>query len=395
MRNGNEKFSGMTEEQIDRVLELFDLATLNLNKQVRKDSYNLKPIDALLYLQKLQEELAAKQTTQQSIAVEPAPAVNNETNTNTQTEVNSRNYEMTEEEINDILQRLRNAKKFSVLKKKAIAEMTEYYGNAGADINQQFRNAKTVEQILETLSGDERTKFLDFINNTVEGKYLATLTPEEIYAFSLYSTENYKVINSGIRHDHMFDKVDGIEIKQIRDWLDSALSKYEPLSEDLRLYRGMRLNYFTSSSKEFSTIFKDVHPDDLDAIYPIMKTLVGRTLDDLAYASTSPAYNTSFAKRVDMPIVLEILAKKGTQPGAYINQVSKFYDQENEFLLKRGTSLRIVEVEEPDLDSNDNRKLVIKCEIVDNSAQDAESLILDQAAPLDIPPFENILPIRK
>ena len=88
----------------------------------------------------------------------------------------------------------------------------------------------------------------------------------------------------------------------------------------------------------------------------------GKNFSDLGYMSTSPAYSASFAKYEAYPIVLDIIADKGT-PGAYINQISRFYNTENEFLLNRGTVLQMVEVLTPQKDVNGLRKIIIKCVI--------------------------------
>ena len=60
-------------------------------------------------------------------------------------------------------------------------------------------------------------------------------------------------------------------------------------------------------------------------------------------------------------IVLEIVAEEGT-PGAYINQVSQFYNQENEFLLAAGTKLEMVEVHQPTV-IDGQEKIIITCRV--------------------------------
>ena len=50
--------------------------------------------------------------------------------------------------------------------------------------------------------------------------------------------------------------------------------------------------------------------------------------------------------------------------GAYINQISGFYNLENELLLARDTTLRITEILPPAVDTNGNDKIVVKCVII-------------------------------
>jgi len=87
--------------------------------------------------------------------------------------------------------------------------------------------------------------------------------------------------------------------------------------------------------------------------------------------STSPSYDCSFAKYQSYEVVFKIKAPAGTT-GAYVNQLSDFYNTENEFLLGRGQELMIENVSKQNIDGVE--KIVIDAIVVNNIAADLSTM---------------------
>ncbi len=249
---------------------------------------------------------------------------------------------------------------FSILLDEAKRQMSSYYGDAGKIIHDMFVHGYSVQQVLGKLSGASKASFQNFLNNTIQGRFLSRLTTDEISALRIYSSSAYSIINGQIRAKNVHGNINGFDAKKLVKNIDSAIMKYGGLEQATELYRGVNLSAFTAQSSVYAALFDGIAENDLPRISTTLETLIGKPFKDLSYVSTSPAYSTSFAKRMDCPIVLDIIAKKGT-PGAYINQISDFYNLENEFLLARNTELTIVDVSSPVKDINGLEKIIVKC----------------------------------
>lgn len=153
-----------------------------------------------------------------------------------------------------------------------------------------------------------------------------------------------------------------MDAQTLIDNMDAAIAKYGGLEAPTQLYRSVKMSAFTAQNSNYAALFNGIDANDLNRIYGVLKTLEGESFCDLGYMSTSPAYSTSFAKYDSYPIVLDIIAPKGTM-GAYINQISEFYNEENELLLARDTVLQMVEVLAPEKDMDGNVKIIVKCVI--------------------------------
>lgn len=90
--------------------------------------------------------------------------------------------------------------------------------------------------------------------------------------------------------------------------LDDGLSKAR-LPQSMKLYRAIKTN-------------GNIQPE----------SYVGKSISNKGYTSTSPLYESSFAKYDDYDTVMEIYAPKGTQ-GSYITQLSDYDSVEQEVLL--------------------------------------------------------------
>lgn len=116
--------------------------------------------------------------------------------------------------------------------------------------------------------------------------------------------------------------------------LDEGLSKSR-LPQSMKLYRAIKTN-------------GDINP----------KGYVGKNINNKGYTSTSPLYESSFAKYDDYDTVMEIYAPKGTQ-GSYMTQLSDYDNAEQEVLLNPN-DIYIVDAQEGVIDQNGRNKTVLK-----------------------------------
>lgn len=265
-------------------------------------------------------------------------------------------------EARDALNQIKSYLSFSKVFDASIKQLSDYYGDAGKFVNIMLLEGKTVKQILDEINWKDKIDFQEFLQNTREGQYLSRLSADEMRAITTYTGGSYNKINGILREKNFSGTINGINAQKFIDNIDSAIAKYGGLDEATEIYRAVGINAFKSQNSIYAALFKGIDINDLNQVYSVLKTLEGKNFSDLGYMSTSPAYSASFAKYEAYPIVLDIIADKGT-PGAYVNQISRFYNTENEFLLNRGTVLQMVEVLTPQKDVNGLRKIIIKCVI--------------------------------
>ena len=115
------------------------------------------------------------------------------------------------------------------------------------------------------------------------------------------------------------------------DNISSALSKFE-LNDNIVVFRGVNLDAFGLSGGDdmFST-----------ATEKGMKALVGTTFVDKGFMSTSAVKSAAFNSK-DARISINV--PKGKGRGAWVKPLST-YSYENEFLLQKGSGLKITKVE--------------------------------------------------
>lgn len=248
---------------------------------------------------------------------------------------------------------------FSKEFKKSIDQMATYYGDAGHNIQSKFFEGKNIQQILTELKGQDKIDFQNFLQNTREGRYLASLSDTELRAMTTYTGGAYRKINDMLRKDTISGTIEGINAQSLINDMDNAIAKFGGLDEATEVYRAVDVGAF-EKQQQYAALFKGIDQTNLKQVYSVLKVLEGKEFGDFGYMSASPGYSTSFAKYTTCPIVLDIIADKGTK-GAYINQISDYYNMENEFLLARKTSLEIIEVLAPEIDINGLEKIVVKC----------------------------------
>lgn len=115
------------------------------------------------------------------------------------------------------------------------------------------------------------------------------------------------------------------------DNISSAVSKFE-LNDNITVFRGVDLDAFglMSGDKIFSAETEKG-----------MKALVGTTFVDKGFMSTSAIKSSAFDSK-DAKISINV--PKGKGRGAWVKPLS-LYPYENEFLLQKGSGLKITKVE--------------------------------------------------
>lgn len=163
--------------------------------------------------------------------------------------------------------------------------------------------------------------------------------------------ENYELINNYMREQSLpstcapsvrkaIQSMDRFEhIDETIEALDDGLSKTK-LQDSMKLYRAMK----GESLKKITRV------EDLGE-------LKGRSFQDTGQTSTSPLYESSFAKYDTHNAVFEIYAPKGTR-GSYVTQLSDYGTAEQEVLLNPN-DLYITDVQDI-VDKNGQNKTILK-----------------------------------
>lgn len=256
-----------------------------------------------------------------------------------------------------------SSKEFSKSEESALAEMQKYFGDPGHEANLALVNGiKTAQEILEKLEGAAKEQFADFLKNTSTGKWLATLTGEEIDALTRRTLNSGMISqaesNGGINPDT------GEENPYVGP-INSALAKSPGLEENTLLYRGVYPKGFASQfgDAELIEAMDTVDQTDSNAVYSALKPFEGKTYTIVSNLPTSPGYSQASS---GSPIIMQIYAEQGVN-GAYINPISAKYNVENELLLGQGQEVIIVEVSRDNNPNTGEEQVVVKCIMPNNS----------------------------
>lgn len=142
-------------------------------------------------------------------------------------------------------------------------------------------------------------------------------------------------INSTVMHKNSLAHLD-----ETLSSLDQGLTTRLP--ESMKLTRAVKGEY----------LMRQLQPDE------DLTSLIGRRIEETGYSSTSPIYDTSFAKYDDYDVVYDIYAPKGTQ-GISITPFSSYGTAEEEVLLN-SNDLYITDVIPGIIDKNGRTKTVLK-----------------------------------
>ena len=220
-----------------------------------------------------------------------------------------------------------------------VKQMAIDYGDAREEVNKLLMDGKTADDIREILKDRPQAleEFEKFLKDTVSGQFIATLNGRKIRGIDSYSGGNLHNIQNALRKlrdnsPHMI----------IAEDISEALAGAPSLGEATLLYRGDNPKSLLHD-KTFKDLLNGYDLEDNNEVVKALQGAIGLSINDLGFVSTSPGYNTSFAGRDNKRVVFEIIAPEGTN-GAYINQISEFYNKENEYLLNYKTNQRILDV---------------------------------------------------
>ena len=136
--------------------------------------------------------------------------------------------------------------------------------------------------------------------------------------------------------------MDGCEhIDETISSLDEGLGRTN-LPKSMKVYRAVKSNYLESALS---------NGEDLNS-------LVGKTVSNNGQTSTSPLYDSSFAKYDDYDTVFEIYVPEGSR-GSYITELSAYDNSEQEILLNPN-DLYITNVQQGIIDKNGKTKNVLQ-----------------------------------
>ena len=169
-----------------------------------------------------------------------------------------------------------------------------------------------------------------------EKGFLDKLSNQQKQAINKYTGSAYREINGFLRGlRNASDIIKEITIPKLTEGLSQG-----KLNMNTILFRGADIDMFTD--------------DFVDRLMGNPQSVVGEVFKDKGFMSTSIASNSAFDKNIS----LQILAPKGTE-GVYVKEFSQF-KHENEFLLQKGTELKIVKVEM----GRDDLHYTMVCEVV-------------------------------
>lgn len=146
-----------------------------------------------------------------------------------------------------------------------------------------------------------------------------SVSTDEAKSVAFYSHTGDKQINSILRSGIADD-----DIKSYVQDLDNIISRFE-VPEDVSLYRGSNLDF----------LYREFNINNLE-------DLLGKSYIDKGYISTSIILDNAFLNK---DAVFEIKLPGGKGRGAFISSFSRHFD-ELEFLLKRNTKFKIVDIRE-------------------------------------------------
>jgi hypothetical protein len=152
----------------------------------------------------------------------------------------------------------------------------------------------------------------DSLSNSLKG----VLTEEELRSVELYTKGSFSSINKALRTDKVTPSA-ATNIKNI----DAAFAKATPLPEDIVVRR--RTNY-----KPLHDMFESGQ-------------IVGARITDKGFMSTTSSRESALLKSIKTPdINMHILVRKGKKI-VPAHTISK-HKAEREFILPRGSSLRVI-----------------------------------------------------
>ncbi len=164
--------------------------------------------------------------------------------------------------------------------------------------------------------------------------------------------ENYKITRVFLQQYRLSNKyVAAVQtfVRELDSYhhLDETLSSLDnglstSLPESMKLFRAVKGSYLKIGLQQGENL----------------TSLIGHRINEMGYSSTSPLYDTSFAKYDDYDVVFDIYVPRGTQ-GITITTFSSYGTAEQEVLLN-SNDLYIIDVIPGVIDKNGRTKTICK-----------------------------------
>ncbi len=182
-------------------------------------------------------------------------------------------------------------------------------------------------QVLQAKLVNESTKYIDSLNDLEQD------------AINIYTGSEYSSINTVLRKNIL--KEARPKIQSIIKQLDKVFKNNPKLSENIKVFR--RIDAFSLEDIFNYTIYKltnNIIDGKKELLSELKKKIINTKMVDKGYMSTTYKRG-AFGSSKD--VEFEIYLKKGNKRGIFVENYSQ-YDNEKEFLLNRGTTLRIFDV---------------------------------------------------
>lgn len=202
--------------------------------------------------------------------------------------------------------------------------------------NKNVNNKVLKESKIEYTSYSTQKELIDSEITKKGIEFVNSLSTNEFDALVYYTGSGYSSINEQLRHEEKDYKED----KQI-ELISKALKKYKS-PENIIVHRGgskRAIKDLFSSKEELNELFErcktnEITQDELN------KKLVGNIIFDKGFVSTSAYEGGKFNRDIEFHINIP----KGSNYGAYINELSEYKDTEFEYLLDSSLGMKISKV---------------------------------------------------
>ena len=203
-----------------------------------------------------------------------------------------------------------------------------------AELKAEFLNFKGMEYDSDKLFNKLMSLNIEEINELMGNpffKEFLNLSEDQFEAIKEYTGEAYRSINNGLRNSDFSNTYNN----KIVGLLDSVIGNSNGLSESQPLYRATNISALKKSNLGF--VFDGLDMSNPNQVFSALKSLQGQSLVDKGFMSTSKG---GIVFDGDVQFIID--AKKGLS-GIDLSCFSS-NPLENEFLLARGTGLKINDV---------------------------------------------------
>lgn len=215
----------------------------------------------------------------------------------------------------------------------------------GSNMILGLKRGVSKETILENINNEFINRMIEYLLNDNQIKEIKEYISNLDYSIPLH--KNYQNIREYLNQYNISNKFVAAILSYAKNLnsyyhLDKTILNLDKclqtrLPESMIVYRSVKKSFLEEQVKDSS--------------------IIGLKIEDSGYSSTSPLYDTSFAKYDDYEVVFKIYVPKGTQ-GIQVTPFSSYGDAEEEILLN-ANDLYILDKENI-IDKNGKKKIICK-----------------------------------